>query len=278
MHSVWSGAISFGLVNIPVRMYTAVKPRGISFHMLHAKDAVRVRQRLVCPLEDREVDRSETIKGYEVAPDQYVTVKDEELDALAPEASRAIAIMNFVDIKQIDPIYYDRPYYLMPDETSVKAYKLLMDAMTEAGKVGLAKFVMRGKEYLAALRPANGVLMLEVMHFSQEVVDAHSLGSLPENVKASEGELRMAQQLIESMSAPFEPDKYQDEYTNRLEQMLQDKAKGKVVTPPAEPHRPARVVNLMEALSASLQQARQAGKEQPPAKEKPAAKRRRKSA
>ena len=256
--SIWSGSISFGLVNIPVRLFTAVRPGGVSFHMLHAKDGVRVRQRLYCPLEDKEVERTETVRGFEVAPDQYVTVDDKELEAVAPEESRAINISNFVSEAAIDPIFYDRPYYLLPEEQAVKAYRLLMDAMAEEKKVALAKFVMHGTEYLAALRVRNGMIMLETMHFAGEIVDSHSVGAIPANVKAAQGEVRMARQLIDSMSGKFKPEKYKDDYTDRLREMLQEKAKGKVITVAPEPKRAAGVTNLMDALKASL---KAAGKE-----------------
>lgn len=253
--SIWSGAISFGLVNIPVKLYTAVRSNDIRFHMLHAKDGVRVRQKLVCPLDDKDVEREETVRGYEVAPDQYVTVSDDELDALAPEASRSIAISDFVDLKKIDPVYYDRPYYMLPDENAVKPYKLLMEAMEQSGKVAIAKFVMRGKEYLAALRPAQGVLLLEIMHFAEEVVEAGSVGALPTNIKTTSGELKMAQQLIDAMADDFDPQKYRDEYTQKVQEMLEKKAKGEVISVAPQPKRPQKVINLMDALKQSLREA-----------------------
>lgn len=256
--SIWSGAISFGLVNIPVKLFTAVRSRGVNFHMLHAKDGVRVRQRLVCPLEDKEISRDQTVRGFEVAPDQYVTVDDKELDAIAPEASRAISISEFVNQADIDPIFFDRPYYLLPDEQGVKAYRLLMDAMASEGKVALAKFVMRGTEYLAALRVADDLIMLETMHFAHEIVESRSVGAVPTNIKAAEGEVKMARQLIGSMAGKFKPEKYKDEYTARVEEMLREKAKGKVITVAPEAKKAPQVINLMEALHASL---KAAGKE-----------------
>jgi DNA end-binding protein Ku len=265
--SIWSGAISFGLVNIPVKLYTAVRSRGIGFHMLHAKDGARVRQQLVCPLEDKEIPRDQTVRGFEVAPDQYVTVDDKELEAIAPEASRAINISEFVNQADIDPIFFDRPYYLLPDEQGAKAFRLLMDAMASEGKVALAKFVMRGTEYLAVLRVGDGVLLLETMHFAQDIVDSRTVGALPSNIKATEAEVRMARQLIDSMSGKFRPEKFKDEYTSRVEEMLREKAKGKVIAVAPEPKRPAQVINLLDALQASL---KATGKELPPAKAKAA--------
>jgi len=251
--SIWSGAISFGLVNIPVMLYTAVRSREIRFHMLHAKDGSRVRQMLVCPVEgDKEISRDETVRGFEVAPDQYVTVEDKELEAVAPEESRAITILDFVDQSQIDPIYYDRPYYLMPEETAVKPYKLLLEAMTQARKVAIAKFVMREKEYLGALRPAGGMMILTTMRFAQEVVEPSTIGALPANVTAGGKELAMAQQLIAAMTHKFKPDKYHDDYTQRVEDMLRKKAQGERITVAPQAKRPAQLINLQRALEESI--------------------------
>jgi DNA end-binding protein Ku len=255
---IWTGTISFGLVNIPVKLITAVKSTEIRFHQLHEKDGVRLRQRLICPADDEEVARDDIVKGYEIAPDQYVIVNPDELDALAPESSKALDITDFVDLDSIDPIYYDRPYYLLPGENAAKPYSLLVQAMEKAKKVGIAKFVMRQKEYLAALRPVEGAICLEIMHFAGEVIPAKKLEGVPEKAKVDERQLKVANQLIEALAGDFEPEKYRDEYRDKVEHMLEEKAKGhEVVTPPQVETKPTKAVDLLAALEESLKTARE---------------------
>ena len=256
--SIWTGTISFGLVNIPVKLITAVKSTDIRFHQLHEKDGVRLKQRLVCPADEQEVSGDEIVKGYEIAPDQYVIVDPEELEALAPQSSRALDITDFVDLESIDPIYYDRPYYLLPGENAAKPYSLLVQAMEKAKKVGIAKFVMRQKEYLAALRPVQGALCLEIMHFAGEVVPPESLEGIPDAAQVDERQLKVANQLIEALAGDFEPEKYHDEYREKVEQMLEEKAKGhEVVIPPQVESKPTKAVDLLAALEESLKTARE---------------------
>jgi DNA end-binding protein Ku len=265
--AIWSGTISFGLVNIPVKMYTAVRSKDIHFHQLHKKDQVRVKYRVVCPAEDAEVSRDDIVKGYEIGPDQYVIVTDEELGNLAPDATRAIEISDFIDLSEIDPIYYDRPYYLVPDEGAAKSYRLLTEAMEQSGKVAIAKFVMRQKEYLGALRPKGNAILLEIMHFAEEVVSQEELERLPTQ-EVSDKELKMARQLIESMSSEFEPQKYHNEYRERVQELIDAKAEGEeVVVQPRAPE-PERVIDLMSALEKSLETAK---KEQAARKKKKSA-------
>ncbi len=254
--ALWSGSISFGLVNIPIKMVSATKNVDIHFHQIHGKTQCRVRQKLYCPQTDKEVPRDELVKGYEIAPDQYVILSEKELDAAAAKTSRAIEISEFVDLVSIDPIYYDKPYYLLPEERAAKAYQLLVNAMLEAGKVAIAKFVMRNKEYLAALRPLGNVICLETMRFANEVVLADQLEGVPKPVSVDERELKMAQQLIESLSEKFEPEKYSDEYSGRLQDLIQKKIEGEEIiteAPPTEAE--GRVINLMAALEESLARA-----------------------
>lgn len=256
--SIWTGSISFGLVNIPVRLVMAVRSVDISFHQLHAKDGVRLKQRLVCPADEREVARKDVVKGYEIAPDQYVIVDDKELDAFAPESSRALDITDFVNLEDIDPIYYDRPYYLLPGENADKPYYLLVQAMEKAKKVGIAKFVMRQKEYLAALRPVDGAICLEIMRFAGEVVPVKDLDGLPKKQELDERQLKVANQLIEALAGEFDPDKYKDEYREQVEHMLKKKAKGKeIVTPPTVEAKPTKGVDLLKALEESLKTAKE---------------------
>jgi len=255
--AIWSGAISFGLVNIPVKLFSAVRDTNIHFHMLHGKDGVRVRQQLVCPLDDEEVERDEVVKGYEVNPDQYVVVSSEELEDLAPKASRMIEILDFVGLSEIDPLYYQHPYYLVPDEQAGKAYGLLVSSMKDSKRVGIGKFVMRGKEYLGALRPVGEVLVLETMHFADEVVALSDLDEeMPEAAEPSEREMKLAGQLIDTLAASFDPAQYRDDYRESVMDLINAKAEGKeyVMPPPVEEE--GKVIDLMAALEKSLSRAR----------------------
>jgi DNA end-binding protein Ku len=265
--SIWSGSISFGLVNIPVKLFSAVKDKDVHFHMLHRVDGARVQQKLVCPADGKEVPRNEVVKGYEFAPDRYVTVQSEELEGLAPKASRTIEIQDFVNLVEIDPTYYDRPYYLAPDKHSEKAYHLLVEAMARSQKVALARFVMREKEYLAALRPdgSSGILLLETMRFADEITPVREIESEAEidggGPKVSDRELSVAQQLIDSLTSEFEPEKYRDDYRDRVLTLLDQKVKGEEVVLPPAPEEPSRVIDLVSALEASLAEAKQRKKE-----------------
>jgi DNA end-binding protein Ku len=252
--AIWSGSISFGLVNVPVKMYTAVRDRGVHFHMLSEDGSCRLRRKLVCPETGKEYDYAQTTRGFEIAPDQYVIIANEELDALKPEAGRTIEITDFVDLAHIDPIYYERPYYLAPDERGGKAYHLLHEAMSRAGKVGIANFVMRQKQYLAALRPMQSILCLEVMNYADEIVPLDEIPGTEFAGEADKRELSVAQRLIDALSGEFEPGKYHDEYRERLLELIEKKAAGEdvVIQPPAR--EPERIADLMQALEASLAQ------------------------
>jgi DNA end-binding protein Ku len=257
--AIWSGSISFGLVNIPVKLYPAVHDHGVHFHMLHEKDGVRIHQSLVCPADGETLTLGEIVNGYEISPERYIVVSDEEIESLAPKASRLIEILDFVDLSEIDPVYYQRTYYLLPDEQGVRAYGLLIGAMNEAGKVGIGKFVMRGKEYLGALRPLDRVLCLETMHFADEVVPADSIEELPGEPEAKERELRMARQLIEELSTSFEPERYHDEHRDSLMELIQAKAEGQEFVMPEPVGEPAQVIDLMSALEESVARAKKKG-------------------
>jgi DNA end-binding protein Ku len=257
--SLWSGSISFGLVNIPVKLQTAARDKSIRFHQLHQKDNARVQYKIFCPVEDREISRDEIARGYEISSGQYVLVEDQELESVEPEKTRRIDILDFVDLAEIDPLYYDRPYYLLPDERAGKSYQLLVEAMEKANKVAIAKFVMHDKEYLAAIRPLEGVLCLEIMHYADEVVLPSQAAEGVARSKVSDKEVEMALALIDQLTGKFEPAKYKDDYRQKVEAMIQRKAEGQeIVTQPQaqEAQRPGKVINLMEALSASLARAR----------------------
>jgi DNA end-binding protein Ku len=256
--SIWRGAISFGLVNVPVKLYSAVSKKTVRFHQLHDTDKVRIQQKRVCPADGEEVPYEHIVKGYEISPDRYVVVSPEELEALDPKKTRTIDIEDFVDLDDIDPLYYEHPYYLAPDTGAAKAYKLLLTALEESKKVAIARVVIRSKEYLTAIRPANGILTMETMLFADEVVSPDQLDELPdEDVKATGREVDMARQLIDSLSAKFDATKYRDEYRERVLDLIERKAEGQEVAiqPPTE--EPAKVPDLMAALEASLAEAKQ---------------------
>ena len=252
---MWSGAISFGLVNVPVKLYSAVSRKTVRFHQLNGKTGTRIAQKRVDSSTGDEVAFEDIVKGYELTKERYVVITPDELEALDPERSRTIDIEDFVDLADIDPIFYDHPYYLVPDKGSAKAYGLLLDAMREAGKVAIARVVLRSKEQLVAIRPApGGVLMMETMIFADEVIPTDQLDDLPaeEELKASERELKMAQQLIDSLSSDFEPDKYRDEYREKVLELIERKAAGEEIAVQPEAPEPTKVPDLMAALEASL--------------------------
>jgi DNA end-binding protein Ku len=253
--AIWSGAISFGLVNIPVKLYSAVSRKTVRFHQIDAESGQRIRQQRVNPESGDEIPYEQIVKGYEISPDRYVTITPEELESLEPQKTRTIDIEQFVDLEQIDPIYYDHPYYLAPDKGAAKAYKLLLDAMREADKVAIARVVIRSKESLVALRSYDGAITIETMLFPDEVVSPDSieeLASADGDVKTTKRELDMAKQLIESLSGDFDPSQYRDEYRERVLELIEKKAAGETITIEApEPER-KEVPDLMAALEASI--------------------------
>src|SRR5262245_51479612 len=229
-HSLGSGTISFGLVSIPVKMYTAASAGGVSFNQLHAKCGNRLRQQMICPVDNEVVDRSAIVKGYEFQKDQYVRFTDEEIKSLEGEASKVIDIAEFVPLSTVDPIYFEKTYYLGPDKGGEKAYRLLADAMARTGRVALAKFVMRGKESLVLIRPARHGLMLHTMYFADEVRDFGEIGK-GESASVKENELGLAERLIDDLShKEFKPEQYQDEYRQRVLDLVNSKVEGKEVT------------------------------------------------
>ena len=253
--AIWSGAISFGLVNIPVKLYSAVSRKTVRFHQIDAESGQRIRQQRVNPESGDEIPYEQIVKGYEISPDRYVTITPEELEALEPQKTRTIDIEQFVDLEQIDPIYYDHPYYLAPDKGAAKAYKLLLDAMKDADKVAIARVVIRSKESLVALRSYDGAITVETMLFPDEIVAPDSIEELASGdgeVKTTKRELDMAKQLIESLSGDFDPSQYRDEYRERVLDLIEKKAAGETITIEApEPER-KEVPDLMAALEASI--------------------------
>ena len=264
--SIWRGAISFGLVNVPVKLYSAVSKKTVRFNQLHDADHARIQQKRVCSEDGEEVPYENIVKGFEIAPDRYVVITPDELDALDPAKTRSIDIEDFVDVTDIDPLYYEHPYYLLPDTGAAKAYKLLLEALRETNKVAIARVVLRTKEYLVAIRPAGDVLTMETMLFADELIAADGLDEMPDaDVKATERELSMARQLIEAQATEFDPSKYRDEYRERVLELIERKAAGEeiVVQPLAEESQD--VPDLMAALEQSLAAA-QGGRCKAPAK------------
>jgi len=262
--AIWSGTISFGLLNVPVKLYSAVARRSISLREIRESDGARIRHRRVAEGTDEEVPYGEIVKAFEVTPDRYVPLSKDEMSALAPEKTRAIEVQDFVDLDQIDPIYFDSPYYLGPADGAEKAYSLLAKAMQESGKVAIARFVFRNKEHLAALRPGDGVLTLTTMRFADEVIAPSDLEDvLPQKqAKVAAKEVEMAEQLIDSLTTEFDPGAYRDEYREELLSLIERKAEGKdVLTAPAtEEPKATAAPDLMSALEESIAAVKDRGK------------------
>jgi len=253
--AIWSGSISFGLLNVPVKLYSAVARRGISLREIRESDGARIRHRRVAEGTDEEVPFEKITKAYEVSKDRYIPLAKSELEALAPEKSRAIEVKDFVDLEEIDPIYFDSPYYLGPADGAERAYSLLARAMEGSGKVAIARFVFRNKEHLAAIRPTDGVLTLTTMRFADEVVPPDELEDvLPaETPKVAKREVEMAEQLIGSLTRGFDPAAYRDEYREQLLAMIERKAAGEeIVAAPAEEREATKAPDLMAALEESI--------------------------
>ncbi|HEX8065653.1 MAG TPA: Ku protein [Thermoleophilaceae bacterium] len=250
--AIWTGAISFGLVNVPVKLYSAVSKKTVRFHQLHESDGVRIQQKRVCPADGEEVPYEDIVKGYEISPDRYVVITPDELEAVEPKKTKSIDIEDFVELEEIDPLFYDHPYYLLPGQGAQKPYKLLVEAMRDAGKVAIARVVIRTKEQLVAIRPVGDVLSMTSMNFADEVVDPDSFDEAPgDDVDTKKREVEMARQLIDSLTSEFDPSKYKDTYRERVLEMIEAKADGQeIAVQPAEEPQP--VPDLMAALEASL--------------------------
>jgi DNA end-binding protein Ku len=277
-HSLGSGTISFGLVAIPVKLYTAASAGGVSFNLLHAKCGSRIKQQTFCPACNEVVERSALVKGYEFQKDQYVRFTDEELKSLEGEASKVIDIAEFVPLSSVDPIYFEKTYYLGPDKGGEKPYRLLADAMAKSDRVALATFVMRGKESLVLVRPAQDGLMLHTMYFADEVRDFGEIEK-GKSVNLREGELALAERLIGELSHDaFKPEQYEDQYRSRVLDLANSKVEGKEITAAAPEAQRAQVIDLMDALKQSLAKKAGAAPAQPaekivaPSAKKPPAK------
>jgi len=275
--AIWSGAISFGLITVPVRLYSAVSRKSVRFNQLDQRTGSRIKRKWVSALDGEEVPNDELVRGYEITSGNYVTVSDEELRSLDPDASRSIDIVEFVDLAEVDPLAYDNAYYLEPDELAAKAYKVLLTALDQAGKVAVARIVMRQKEYLAVIRPTEGALVLSTLVYADEINAIEGIEGLDKiaDIEISDAEIAMAETLIGALEADYEPEKYTDGYRERVLELIQKKSDGEeiLVAEEAAPEASAQVVDLMAALEASVAAAKEARGRHPTAeKEKPAAK------
>jgi DNA end-binding protein Ku len=254
--AIWTGSISFGLVTVPVKMISATRSQDVRFHQLEEGTGSRIRYRRVSEQSGEEVPNERIVKGFEFEPGRYVVVENEEISGLKPKASRQIEIEDFVNLADIDPVYFEQPYYLVPDKDNAKAYRLLADVMEDLGKVAVGRFVLRSKEALVAIRPVDGVLVLETMRFADEVLAPDREQPLAEPANApSEREKEMARQLVLSLTADFDPEKYHDEYREELLALIDRKAAGEEIVAAPETEEPAKVLDLMAALEASLERA-----------------------
>jgi DNA end-binding protein Ku len=270
--SIWSGVISFGLVSVPVKVFSATKAHDVAFHQFEDGTADRVRYRRINERTGKQVDYQRIVRGAEVGKGRYVMLDQDELDSVAPGRSRSLDIHGFVDLSDIDPVYFQKTYYLAPasDETA-RTYALLRDAMAKANRAAIGSLVMRGKEYLAAIRAEDSVLVLQTMYFADEVRDPRKeLDRLPGSAKASPQELRTAGQLIDSMTGPWQPDQYRDTYTDRVNALIEAKRKGKEVAAAEAAPEPTNVTDLMEVLRRSVESAQR--NRRTPAKKSPAKK------
>lgn len=254
--ALWKGSLTFGLVNIPVRLYSAVEEKSLKFHLLHGEDGGRIKYRRVCSKCGQEISWDEMVKGYEYAKDHYVTFTDEELGALDVDSIKAIDVVSFVPLEDIDPIYFNRTYYMAPEASGIKAYKLLAEALEAEGQVGVAKVALREKEHLATVRLKEDVFVLETMHWPDEIREP-AFEELSKRVDIKDAEVKMARQLIQQLSSDFEPNAFVDEYRSLLEELVEKKVEGEEVTvAPAPEEEPTKVVDLMDALKASVAEAK----------------------
>ncbi|WP_372632911.1 Ku protein [Cohnella sp.] len=257
MHTVWKGAISFGLVHVPVKMFTATEDKDIHLRMIHKACGTPIANVRTCPHCEQEVAWEEIARGYEQEKGRFVLFEPEELDAIKPDNTKTIQILDFVDLTEIDPLYYQKAYYLSPDQAGSGAYNLLLEAMRQSGKIGIAKIAIRSKSSLAAIRPVDNCICMETMHYPDEIRPLQLVPNLPEQTNVNEKELTMAKMLIEQLSTPFEPGKYTDDYRIALQEAIQRKISGEgadIVTAPDVER--TNVIDLMAALQASLEAAK----------------------
>src|SRR5688572_28809830 len=258
MRPLWKGAITFGLISIPVRLYSAVQEKSLKFNLLHGEDGGRIKYERVCSKCGKKVSWDDLVKGYEYSKDHYVTFNDEELEGLDVDSIRAIDVVAFVPLADIDPIYFNKTYYVGPEATGIKAYRLLADALDAEGQVGVAKVALRDKEHLATIRLKGDMFVLETMHWPDEIRQPE-FEELDKKVEVRDTEVKMARQLIQQLSSSWDPDAFRDEYRVALEELVEKKVAGQEIAIAAEPdEEPTKVVDLMEALKAPVEQAKKA--------------------
>ena len=257
-HAIWSGAINFGLVTIPVKLFTAVRTNDLSFNMLHAKDEGRIKYERICSVDGKPVPWDEIVKGYEYEKGEYVIITDDDFKKVNPEATQSVDILEFVELEKINPMFFDKPYYLEPTKQGRHAYALLRESLAKANKVAIARVVIRTKETLAAVKPNGDALVLELMHWADELVEQSDL-DFPDETKLPEAEMKMAKMLIDSMSVEdFEPEKFTNRYHDEMMAMIEARAAGKELPQPKKAPRPSKVVNLMDVLAQSLEESKKA--------------------
>jgi DNA end-binding protein Ku len=255
-HAIWSGAINFGLVTIPVKLFTAVRTNDLSFNMLHKNDEGRIKYERICSIDEKPVPWDEIVKGYEYEKGEYVILTDEDFKKVNPEATQSVDILEFVELDKINPMFFDKPYYLEPTKQGRHAYALLREALEKSNRVAIARVVIRTKEYIAAVKPIDHALVLELMHWAEEIVDTGTL-DLPERTKLPEAEMKMAKMLIDAMSVDeFEPDKFTNKYHDEMLAMIEARAAGKELPKAKKAPARAKVVNLMDVLAQSLEESK----------------------
>ncbi len=252
MRAIWSGALSFGLVNIPVKLYSATGGNKLELDMLHKKDLSPIRYARICRADNKEIPYEDIVKGYEYRPGDYVILSDEDFKKANVEKTKTIDIQEFSKESEIDTIYFEKPYYLEPEKGAEKAYVLLRESLKKSKKIGIAKFVLRNREHLAAIKPSGNVLVLEQMRFDEEIREVKDL-NLPDNKKAAVKEIEMAMSLIEQLTESFNPKQFKDTYTDELKKVIEAKAKGKPVKAKGKERKPTEVSDLMAMLKKSLE-------------------------
>jgi DNA end-binding protein Ku len=265
--SVWSGYLTFGLISMPVRLFSGARSQGISFNMLHRPDLQRVKQQYICPLENKVVDRSEIVKGYEFRKDEYIVIEPEEIKKIEPQTAKTMEILEFVKEAEVDPVYFDASYYMLPEEAGRRPYALLTKALEESEYVAIAKLTMHNREYTVFLRPTEGGLMLHTMYYADEVKKVDGFGA--PDVELKDAEVKVAHQLIEALAGEWDPEKYQDDFQENLKKLIETKLEGGKVVEIDKPKKLAPVVDLMSALKQSL--AEMEGRKKPSAKAVPEA-------
>ncbi len=251
MRTMWKGAVNFGLINVPIKMFTATESKTISFKNLHKECHTPIKQKKYCPNCEREVEYEDIVKGYEYQKDSFVIIEEEDLEAIPGEKSKTIDIVEFVKLEQIDPIYFDKSYYLAPEDAGKKAYKLLVKALNETGKIAIAKVVIRSRESLVALRVYDEIMVMETMHYPDEIRNSNEVPGTNYELNISEQEIKMAKELIEGLATDFSPEKYDDNYRTKLLEIIESKVQGKEIRHVKEKPNTG-VIDLMEALQASL--------------------------